>query len=65
MFFLKKICFILGFQLTMGLPEIIIGLLGALSLGFTIHFFWNSKKNDSADAQACDLFAFLHELVDR
>ena len=36
---------ILGFQLTMGLPEIIIGLLGALILGFTIHFFWNSKKS--------------------
>src|SRR5258708_7866438 len=45
---------ILGFQLTMGLPEIIICLLGALMLGFTINFFWNSKKslriNDSAPA---------------
>lgn len=36
---------ILGLQLTMGLPEIIICELGALILGFTIHFFWNSKKN--------------------
>ncbi|MBS1662934.1 MAG: hypothetical protein JST68_17950 [Bacteroidetes bacterium] len=36
---------ILGFQLTMGLPEIIICELGALILGFTIHFFWNSKKS--------------------
>ena len=35
---------ILGLQLTMGLPEIIICELGALVLGFTIHFFWNSKK---------------------
>ncbi|GGB12346.1 hypothetical protein GCM10011511_39970 [Puia dinghuensis] len=29
----------------MGLPEIIICELGALILGFTIHFFWNSKKS--------------------
>jgi Tfp pilus assembly protein PilO len=29
----------------MGLPEIIIWELGALILGFTIHFFWNSKKD--------------------
>jgi len=29
----------------MGLPEIIIGLLGALVLGFTINFFWNAKKS--------------------
>src|ERR1700709_445669 len=36
---------ILGFQLTMGLPEIIICELGALILGFTIHFFWNSKRS--------------------
>jgi DNA repair exonuclease SbcCD ATPase subunit len=36
---------LLGFQLTVGLPEIIICLLGALILGFTIHFFWNSKKD--------------------
>jgi len=35
---------ILGFQLTMGLPEIIICELGALVLGFTIHFFWNARK---------------------
>src|SRR5580698_11510957 len=36
---------ILGIQLTVGLPEIIICELGALILGFTIHFFWNSKKD--------------------
>src|SRR5580692_7155714 len=36
---------ILGLQLTMGLPEIIIFELGALILGFTIHFFWNARKN--------------------
>lgn len=35
---------ILGFQLTVRLPEIIICELGALILGFTIHFFWNSRK---------------------
>jgi chromosome segregation ATPase len=36
---------ILGLQLTMGLPVIIICELGALILGFTIHFFWNSRKS--------------------
>jgi Tfp pilus assembly protein PilO len=36
---------ILGLQLTMGLPEIIIFELGALILGFTIHFFWKARKN--------------------
>jgi chromosome segregation ATPase len=35
---------ILGFQLTVRLPEIIICELGALILGFTIHFFWRSRK---------------------
>jgi len=42
---LNNLSIILGFQLTMGLPEIIICELGALILGFTIHFFWNSKKS--------------------
>src|SRR5882762_11720878 len=41
---LNNLDVILGFQLVMGLPEIIICELGALILGFTIHFFWNSKK---------------------
>ena len=47
---------ILGLQLTMGLPEIIIFELGALILGFTIHFFWKSRKNfhvsEAANLQA-------------
>src|ERR1700733_7881073 len=34
----------LGFQLTVRLPEIIIFLLGALILGFTIHYFWSARK---------------------
>ena len=42
---LNNLDVILGFQLTIGLPEIIICELGALILGFTIHFFWNAKKN--------------------
>lgn len=37
--------FLLGFQLTVGWSEIIICELGALILGFTIHFFWNSKRS--------------------
>jgi chromosome segregation ATPase len=41
----NEVLLILGFQLTVRLPEIIICELGALILGFTIHFFWNSKKD--------------------
>src|ERR1700744_1956938 len=42
---LSNLDIILAFQLTMNLPEIIIWELGALILGFTIHFFWNSRKD--------------------
>jgi hypothetical protein len=42
---LNNLDLILGLQLTMGLPEIIICELGALILGFTINFFWNSRKS--------------------
>jgi len=41
----NELMMILGFELTVRLPEIIICELGALILGFTIHFFWNSKKD--------------------
>src|ERR1700761_9607725 len=41
----NEVLMILGFQLTVRLPEIIICELGALILGFTIHFFWNSRKS--------------------
>jgi DNA repair exonuclease SbcCD ATPase subunit len=41
----NNLSIILGLQLSVGLPEIIICELGALVLGFTIHFFWNSRKN--------------------
>ncbi len=41
---MKKLPLILGFQLTVRLPEIIIFQLGALVLGFTIHYFLNVKK---------------------
>ncbi len=40
---------ILGFQLIVGLPEIIISLLVALALGFSIHFFWISKRSMRLD----------------
>ncbi len=43
---------ILAFQLTVGLPEVIISLLVALILGFSIHFFWNSKKTIHIDQPA-------------
>lgn len=43
---------ILAFQLTVRLPEIIISLLVALILGFSINFFWNSKKTIHIDQQA-------------
>jgi DNA repair exonuclease SbcCD ATPase subunit len=41
---MKTLPLILGYTLTVRLPEIIIFLLGVLILGFTIHFFWTSRK---------------------
>jgi DNA repair exonuclease SbcCD ATPase subunit len=41
----------LGFQLTVRLPEIIIFLLGALILGFTIHYFWSVRKSMKLDVE--------------
>ncbi|MFI5153317.1 MAG: hypothetical protein ACHQET_08300 [Chitinophagales bacterium] len=46
---MKTLLPILGFQLTVRLPEIIIFQLGALILGFTIHFFWNARKSMKID----------------
>ncbi len=42
---MNTLLLILAFQLTLGLPEIIICQLGAIVLGFTIHFFWRSRKS--------------------
>jgi DNA repair exonuclease SbcCD ATPase subunit len=42
---MKTLPLILGYILTVRLPEIIIFLLGALILGFTIHFFWTSRHS--------------------
>ena len=39
----------LGFQLTLGLPEIAISLIVAAALGFSIHFFLTSKKSMEID----------------
>jgi myosin heavy subunit len=41
---MKTLPLILGYTLTVRLPEIIIFLLGALILGITIHYFWTSRK---------------------
>lgn len=35
---------ILGYSMTIGLPEMIIFLLAAILLGFSIHFYWTGKK---------------------
>ncbi len=42
---MKTLPLILGYTLTVRLPEIIIFLLGALILGFTIHYFWTSRNS--------------------
>jgi len=39
----------LAIQLILGLPEIIIALLVAAALGFSIHFFWTSRKSMTID----------------
>lgn len=36
---------ILGYTVTIGLPEMIIFLLAAILLGFSIHFYWTGKKS--------------------
>jgi len=41
---MKTFPLILGYTLTIRLPEIIIFLLGALVLGFTLHYFWSSRN---------------------
>ena len=41
---MKTLPLILGYTLTVRLPEIIIFLLGVLILGITIHYFWTSRK---------------------
>ncbi len=41
---MKTLPLILGYTLTIRLPEIIIFLLGALVLGFTLHYFWSSRN---------------------
>jgi len=46
---MKTLLLILGFQLTVRLPEIIITLFGALVLGFSLHYFWSAKKSMKID----------------
>jgi chromosome segregation ATPase len=41
---MKSLTIILGYNVTIGLPEMIIFLLAALLLGFSIHFYWTGKK---------------------
>ena len=41
---MKTLPLILGYTLTVRLPEIVIFLLGALILGFTLHYFWTSRN---------------------
>ncbi len=49
---MNTLLLILGFQLAVGIPEIIIALLVALVLGFSISFFWNSRKNININQSA-------------
>ena len=46
---MKTFPLILDFQFTVRLPEIIIFLLGALVLGFTIHYFWSARRSIRLD----------------
>jgi len=46
---MKTMPLILDIQFTVRLPEIIIFLLGALVLGFTIHYFWSARKSIKID----------------
>lgn len=46
---MKTMPLILDIQFTVRLPEIIIFLLGALVLGFTVHYFWSARKSIKID----------------
>ena len=48
---MKTLPLILGYTLTVRLPEIIIFLFGALILGITIHYFWTSRKTMRIEKQ--------------
>ena len=51
---MKTLPLILGYTLTVRLPEIIIFLLGVLILGITIHYFWTSRRNMRIEQPAPD-----------
>jgi DNA repair exonuclease SbcCD ATPase subunit len=42
---MKSLLVILGFQISIGIVEIIIFQIGAVILGFSIHFFWTSRRS--------------------
>jgi chromosome segregation ATPase len=42
---MNSIVAILGFQIAVSIVEILIFQIGAIILGFSIHFFWTSRKN--------------------
>ncbi len=41
---MNSLSMILGYSVTIGLPEMIIFLLAAILLGFSIHFYWTGKR---------------------
>ncbi|RYY19656.1 MAG: hypothetical protein EOO04_21575 [Chitinophagaceae bacterium] len=41
---MNSLAIILGFQITVSLVEILIFQLGAIILGFSMHFFWTNRK---------------------
>ncbi|MBL7698709.1 MAG: hypothetical protein JNK79_11140 [Chitinophagaceae bacterium] len=41
---MNSLAIILGYSVTIGLPEMIIFLLAAILLGFSIHFYWTGKR---------------------
>lgn len=42
---MNSLSMILGYSVTIGLPEIIIFLLAAILLGFSIHFYWAGRRS--------------------
>src|SRR5688572_13602541 len=41
---MNSLAIMLGYNVTIGLPEMIIFLLAAILLGFSIHFYWTGKR---------------------
>ncbi|ULQ55275.1 hypothetical protein KJS94_11545 [Flavihumibacter rivuli] len=58
---MTMLTFLLAMQITVGIAEIIVSLLGAIALGFAIHLFLTSRRNTELQMQQPYDPALIHE----